>query len=474
MANVEYRTKEAVLRRAQELVDAKISFGDLDVNGRLSTRNKGDLGQIVEESWYQYSPNNDAEPDFPEAGVELKVSPYKYTRNGVSAKERLVCDVINYMEEVGKTFETSAFWHKCKCICLLSYEWTSGKTKAEMYVDHATLINQYPMEDLLIIKHDWEVILGKIRSGHAHLITEGDTMYLAACTKGTSSATVREQPFSHVPAKQRAYSLKTTYMTKVLRRYIFGDHEDEHIIKDWNQLLCNSFDDIVLQMFTPFLGMRTDMIAYHFGLSWSDNPAKNINASITRKILGITGDPDRTEEFSNANISAKTVVVNQDNQPEQDMSFPCFRFLDIINQEWEDSDAYGQMVASRFLFVVFERDNKEQIPLLRHAFFWNMPAYDVEELEIVWRSTIVAIKKGAGLKKRGGRVTNALPKESQSRIAHVRPHANRAAYKFEDGTIIGDINKDANPLPNGQWMTNQCFWFNKSYLREIINRAKRM
>ena len=103
-----------------------------------------------------------------------------------------------------------------------------------------------------------------------------------------------------------------------------------------------------------------------------------------------------------------------------------------------------------------------------------MPAYDVEELEIVWRSTIVAIKKGAGLKKRGGRVTNALPKESQSRIAHVRPHANRAAYKFEDGTIIGDINKDANPLPNGQWMTNQCFWFNKSYLREIINRAKRM
>ena len=134
MPNSNYTTKESVMRRAQELVNARVPFGELDENGRLSTRNKGDLGQIIEESWYEYSPNNDAEPDFPEAGVELKVSPYKYTKNGVSAKERLVCDIINYEEEVEKTFETSAFWHKCKCICLLSYLWTEQKSKAEMYI----------------------------------------------------------------------------------------------------------------------------------------------------------------------------------------------------------------------------------------------------------------------------------------------------------------------------------------------------
>lgn len=41
------------------------------------------------------------------------------------------------------------------------------------------------------------------------------TMYLAACTKGANAASVRRQPFSQIPAKQRAYSLKGSYMTQV-------------------------------------------------------------------------------------------------------------------------------------------------------------------------------------------------------------------------------------------------------------------
>ena len=96
MEGTKYTTKQSVMQRAQELVKAKVTFGQLDISGRLSNRNKGDLGQIIEEGWYGYIPNNDAEPDFPEAGVELKVSPYKKTGNGVSAKERLVCDIINF------------------------------------------------------------------------------------------------------------------------------------------------------------------------------------------------------------------------------------------------------------------------------------------------------------------------------------------------------------------------------------------
>lgn len=471
MPNLNYPTKEAVMRKAQELVDAGITFGELDVSGRLSERNKGDLGQIVEEGWYGYHPNSDAEPDFAEAGVELKVSPYKITTNGVSAKERLVCDIINYMEEVEKTFETSAFWHKCKCICLLSYQWISGVPKADLFVDHATLLNEYPYEDLLIIKHDWEIIIEKIRAGEAHLLTEGDTMYLSACTKGATATTVREQPFSPIPAKQRAYSLKTTYMTHLLRKYVFGEEDDEHIIKDWRLLEIASFDDIVLEMFTPYLGRSTRDIALMLGMPWRDEMAKSINASVTRRILGIIGDPDRAEEFHNANISVKTIVVNHDNIPEQCMSFPSFSFLDILDEEWEDSDVYNQMVASRFLFVVFERENKAQIPILRQAFFWNMPLGDIEELHRIWVNTKIAIRHGAGLQYVGGIVRNTLPKASESYLAHVRPHAGRAAYILSDGTVIGNPERDANPLPDGQWMTTQCFWFNKEYTQSIISQA---
>ncbi len=475
MPNIDYPTKESVMRRAQELVDARITFGALDVSGRLSERNKGDLGQIIEEGWYGYSPNSDAEPDFAEAGVELKVSPYKYTRNGVSAKERLVCDIINYMEEVEKTFETSAFWHKCKCICLLSYQWLEGIAKADMFVDHATLLNEYPIEDLLIIRHDWEVIIEKIRAGEAHLLTEGDTMYLAACTKGaTAESSLRQQPFSDLPAKQRAYSLKTTYMTRLLRKYVFGEDEDEHVIKDWRLLETASFDDIVLQMFMPYLGLSTREISERLGVEWDDDVAKGSNASVTRRILGIHGDPDRAEEFKNANITVKTIVVNRNNVPEQSMSFPAFSFLEILEQEWEDSDVYNQMAASRFLFVVFERENKAQIPILRQAFFWNMPAEDIEELRRVWVRARIAIRHGAGLQLVGRTVRNTLPKSTESYVAHVRPHSNRAAYILADGTIIGDPEKDANPLPDGQWMTTQGFWFNKGYTQRIVTQAEEL
>lgn len=472
MPNIDYPTKDSVLRRAQELVDAKITFRALDISGRLSERNKGDLGQIIEEGWYGYCPNNDAEPDFAEAGVELKVSPYKYTRNGVSAKERLVCDIINYMEEVEKTFETSAFWYKCKCICLLSYQWLDGKEKADMYVDHATLLNEYPIEDLLIIRHDWEVIIDKIRAGEAHLLTEGDTMYLAACTKGaTADSSLRKQPYSNLLAKQRAYSLKTTYMTRLLRKYVFGEDEDEHIIKDWRLLETASFDDIVLQMFTPYLGLSIYEISEMLGMELGD-VAKGSNANVTRRILGIIGDPDRAEEFRNANIAVKTIVVDRNNVPEQSMSFPAFSFLEILEQEWEDSDVYNQMAISRFLFVVFERDSKAQVPVLQKVFFWNMPAEDIEELHRVWTNTRIAIRHGAGLQLVGDTVRNTLPKVAESYLAHVRPHSKRAAYKLADGTKIGNPEKDANPLPDGQWMTTQGFWFNKGYLQRIVAEAK--
>lgn len=472
MPNNDYPTKESVLMKAQALVEAKKTFGELDISGRLSDRNKGDLGQIIEEGWYGYRPNSNSEPDFAEAGVELKVSPYKTTSKGVSAKERLVCDIINYMEEAEKTFETSAFWHKCKCICLLSYQWFANIPKADLFVDHATLLNEYPYEDLLIIKHDWEIIIQKIRAGEAHLLTEGDTMYLAACTKGATATTVREQPFSPIPAKQRAYSLKTTYMTHLLRKYIFGESDDEHIIKDWRLLEAASFDNIIINMFTPYLGHSIQEIALMLGMPWKNELAKSINASITRRILGIIGDPDRAEEFKNANISVKTIVVNRKNMPEQCMSFPAFSFLDILDQEWEDSDVYNQMVASRFLFVFFERENKTQIPVLKKAFFWNMPMEDIEEIQRIWINTRISICHGAGLRRVGHIVKNTLPKSTESYLGHVRPHTNRAAYILADGTVIGDPKVDANPLPDGQWMTTQCFWFNKEYIKNIIDQTE--
>ena len=243
-----YKTKEAVLKRAQEAIG--VPLGSIDRTGRLRT-GKGAIGTVLEESWFGYSPNSESEPDFPDARVELKVTPYLHTRSGIRAKERLVCNIINYMTEYQKSFETSDFWHKCETLLIMSYEHKPDKPKSEFTIDKAILFS-FPEEDLRIIKQDWEKIISKIRNGEAHSITEGDTLYLAACTKGVNASSVRKQPFSSTPAKQRAYSLKSSYMTRILNKYIFGAEEDEHIITDWRILSNNTFEDIIIERLSPF------------------------------------------------------------------------------------------------------------------------------------------------------------------------------------------------------------------------------
>ena len=88
----QYVTKESILRRAREIKG--IPLRNVDKTGRLAT-GKGAIGTVIEESWFGYTPNSESEPDFPEAGVELKVTPYLRGKNGIRAKERLVCNIIN-------------------------------------------------------------------------------------------------------------------------------------------------------------------------------------------------------------------------------------------------------------------------------------------------------------------------------------------------------------------------------------------
>lgn len=475
-------TKESLILMAEKLVSLRITFGQLDKDKKyLKDGNKGDLGQLVEDCWFGQKPHPDPDPDFKEAGIELKVSPYYKTKNGVSAKERLVCDIINYKNESlpNKTFYESSFWHKCQKILLLSYyhakkekdDETVPTQKRDMYVDHFAFIEGFPEEDLLIIKQDWEIIITKIREGKAHEISEGDTKYLGACTKGdTAEKSLVKQPFNeNVPAKQRAYSLKTTYMTKLLRKYIFGEEESPHVITDVSQLKTEKFEDIILNRIMRYKGWTEEEIADYSGVK---TKAKNRYACMTNFMLGLGKTPRKCAEFENANIQVKSVHISHTGVLRESISFPEFKFLDLINQEWETSDLYNDVVSARFLFVIYRID-EHGVTRLENAKFWNMPSKDVDEVHRVWDKTIEVIKKGAGLRKskKGAKeiVNNDLPGIKDSDVAHVRPHTNKSAYKFKDGTVIGNLKTDANELPNGEWMTKQGFWLNAKYVRKVIN-----
>ena len=443
-----YTTKEAIFTRAQEAINLPLS--KIDTTNRLKT-GKGGIGNAIEEGWFGYTPNSDTEPDFPEAGIELKVTPYLRNKDKIRAKERLVCNIINYMEEYSKTFKTSAFWQKCNTLLIMTYEYLKNKPKEEFKIDSATLFS-YPEEDLAIIEQDWGKIMNKVRAGKAHEISEGDTLYLAACTKGVNASSVREQPCSSQLAKQRAYSLKASYMTQILNKYIFGNEKSPRIIKSLEALKSTSFEDYIINKVRPFYGKTQAQLREIFNIK---SNAKSINEILLAKMLNIKGHISHTEEFKKAGIVPKTIRVQKDRTVKESMSFPTFDFIDLTHETiWEESTLYNYLAPTKFLFVIFqEQANGEYV--FNRVMFWNISNKDLEEVRKVWERTRHLIKEGVQLIKTTTQIRNNLPKKSENEVAHVRPHGRNA--------------NDRCVLPDGRMMTKQCFWLNNSYIAKQIN-----
>lgn len=447
MEGTAYVTKEVILQRAQEIKG--IPLKNVDKTGRLAT-GKGAIGTVIEESWFGYTPNSESEPDFPEAGVELKVTPYLRGKKGIRAKERLVCNIINYMEEYDKTFHTSSFWHKCNTMLLMSYEHLAAKPKGEFRIDEAVLFS-FPEDDLVIIEHDWQTIMEKVRTGRAQELSEGDTLYLAACTKGANSSSVRPQPFSDILAKQRAYSLKASYMTQILNKYIFGHEVSPRIIKSVEELQTKTFEEYIIDKVKPYYGMTQRQLKACLGI---ESNAKSLNEILLARMLNVKGRIAQTEEFQKAGIIPKTIRVQINGKVKESMSFPTFDFIELSNEEsWEDSELYNYLAPTKFLFVIFqERDVGDYV--FDRVMFWNIPNDDLEEVHRVWKQTIHRIREGVQLISTPHGTSNNLPKQTESLVAHVRPHGKNASDKL--------------PLPDGRMMTKQCFWLNNTYIEKQI------
>ncbi len=456
-----YTTREEILEVTQKAMH--IPFKELDTTLRLKSI-KGGVGQMVEESVFQYKVNSDSAPDFEELGIELKATPFqRMKKGGFRAKERLVLNIINYMTENFDSFYDSHFWFKNHEILMMFYEHKESVLKEEFYFDNYCLF-QWPDNDLQIVMQDWYKISKKIKEGKAHELSESDTLYLAACTKGSTAITsFRNQPFSEIKAKQRAYSLKQSYMTYLLNHYVYGNEQSEKIIKSSDELVDLSFEDIIKKMFSPYIGQTQKDLVKSLGIVKS----KQTNSSIINKILKLNSDISKTEEFQKANITCKTIRIETDGSINESMSFPTFKFKEIVNQKWEDSDFY-KLLQTRFMFVIFQKvDETDESSFLKDVKFWGMPTHDVDECERCFLETKIQIASGVKIIKSNGKFMNSFPKSKNNRVAHVRPHASKSYYKFDD-YLVGK-QSDGDELPDGRWMTKQCFWLNRDYVKKIIH-----
>lgn len=479
--------KFSIFKYSRGLLDHCLrEFATEDEIMQLSAADKGKLGKMVEYLYFKFPNNSNPEADFNEAGVELKCTGLK---NGKQEryliKERLVCNMINYCEDYKTEFEQSHFYTKCFVMLLLFYLYQKNVDKVDLKFLFAALW-KLPAKDLLIIRHDYDTIMTKIRNGQAHLLSEGDTVYLGACRKGNKGETLKDQPFSDIKAKGRAFSLKPAYMRTVLKFVIereknavcnFRDMDFGQALVSVQQLRKSSFEDILINRFKPFYGKNSYAIAKQLGVNpWhgKDKYYDASNAIVGKKRFE---NIESSEEFKKSGIMMKTLRLEQTGRIIQSMSFENIDYQEVFEcEEWEDSRLY-ELFTSRFMFVVYRNTKKpimnreyseylkmknaerfeegkfpfkrEMSYVLEDVFFWTMPQEDLEEAKVYWEDIRTKVKEDI---IRVGQFW----KISDNRKFHVRPKG-----------LLSE-NKDESPVTGMRTADQLCYWFNNTYVRTIL------
>jgi DNA mismatch repair protein MutH len=401
----------------------------------VNLRDRGKLGTLVERYFFKHSPPNDHNPDFKDAGVELKVTGVLKRKNGeYVGKERLVLTMINYDSIVTESWESNMFLNKCKKMLIMFYLYSKEIPVIEREFVLKPLMYEIPPEDLPIIKSDWETIRDKVLEGKAHELSEGDTFYLGACRKGAGGdkEKPRKQPFSTINAPARAFSFKQGYLNQL----ISANQSDVSLVCGQNI----SIEDATRLKFEPYLNKSTEEISSALNHYKQGKNHKNFHRELAVKIL--TGGDSSVRELIKSGIELKTVRLQSNGKPKESMSFPAFDFIGIQGQTWEES-TFFEKIEKKFLFIVFQLDALGEEKLLK-AGYWSMPYPDRLEARRVWLDT----------QERVGIDAFDLPGMTESSVAHVRP-------KAKDGN-------DKALTPQGTYRTKQCFWLNSEYIGRVI------
>lgn len=461
------------------------SLGQLDKNGVFERakveRINGIAGNVVEQSILGYPQDSEQEADLIVDGskVELKTTGLKKTKKAphYAAKERMTITGVSPKKIIHESFENSHFWQKAENLLFVYYLYDADNTvKAE---DYANFIFQdyqfhtFSGNDRLELQLEWE----KIKSVYA--AHQDDYKEVQARNE------LRGLDYLEVVAKKTnpRIAISQKYFNVIVRKF-FGENF-EPIIKE-RQKNTNTIEQTVLEMFAPYVCQSRTDLCKKFGVEIPKKNAKAVNPILARKMLNLEGDIQDTEEFQKANIAVKVLTAKKpksknkikDVKTNESLKLQnYFDFSELMGEDWDDSRLRNYLFDTKFLLVVFEEVEGDQI--FRGAKFWQMPISDLDgQVHETWERTRSILSSGVELtykatnSKKGYEVSNNLPAMADNTILHVRPDAQLSSYEAH--------NKNARQLPtlakwlnrpkgmeqelSDDWMTKQAFWLNANYM----------
>lgn len=231
----------------------------------------------------------------------------------------------------------------------------------------------------------------------------------------------------------------------------------------------HSFAEVLEYLVRDYIGMSVEEIRERLVVA-STAKAKNFYSQIAMKMLGVDGET--AEEFEKANIKIKTIRLEEDGSMREH-----FRLFDADFCEFDratnfsETDLYKFVDKSLMFILVFKDDGFSY--KFNGAFLWHMSYADISQLGKEADKARAVIRKGIRFTVKSNKVTNNLPKPSQDGIFHIRTHANRSYYMFDDerGTVGNGKLSDTVAVPHtNHRCTRHSYWLNKWYMISQIKR----
>lgn len=466
---------ESIMEYANKLVGKTIDdILYISSSGReVSIRNKGIIGNIIEEQWFGIKSNSSPKPDFEKVSVELKIIPLIQQKKKLAVKERTKICSINYKKLVDETWEISHAKEKLNKVLFVYYLYDKENIKNS----EVKKIDLWELEEgnnELIIKNDWLNVQKRVIDGYAHELSESQSKILAPSRSGSGGKdkngvlkdlVIQPNQRYREEALKRAFSLKQSFTnqrwTELTKKVQYESIIDSLQINEFNQ-----FEDIILENINKYKAKSIRNISDIFSLNINEK-SKNQVATIIKKSIGFKSVKSNIKEFEQLGIIVKTIKVKpENNYPYEAISFPMMKLKEFIDEEWDES--IFKEYLNNILFVpVYSSNQKATLEekYLGESFFWSPSINEEKIIEKEWRAYQNEVKKGSckvqnipNNSKKGYIEVSKLSKASQTKMIHMRPHGRDSTDRDEDAF--------------GNSIVKQCFWLNKRFIQSLLNKNK--
>ena len=197
-----------------------------------------------------------------------------------------------------------------------------------------------------------------------------------------------------------------------------------------------------------------------------DSGGKAVNNLIFNKIIDKSNSAEKIKELiKEKNCVIKTINFEWNYTLKESMSLKAFKYEEIVEEEWENSNLRMFFDETVFIFVILRTDFDKVI--FERICVWKMPNEIIDtDVKKVWEQTKKYIQDGKIVKyiDNRNRYITYFPAKSDTKVIHVRPHAR-------------DFN-DCYKLPVKDVYTGKTefmkhsFWINNSFIKKVVLGGK--